>query len=340
MRKREISNGRRRVTKSTDGKLADYSSLRTATGIVIPEVRRVLLDRVRKDDEVTKHRAAKIYPSEMAKNDWCPRATYYRMTTGDVKATKSSFTLENVFNEGNMIHNKWQNWMSQTGKLWGDWRCTRCAEYVKDSVRPEPYFSGSCVGTGWVKLESTNGIPNGIKEYSHDWRYKEVTLRSTSLPISGHADGALIEHDVLVELKSLGVGSLRFEAPQLLKNHTHESKSTGKKILDVDGIWRDFHRPLSSHVRQGNVYLWMCRELGLPFDKISIVYEFKSNQQAKEFLVPYSADIMDPMLEKAQEIVYCVDKLGMPPDWYAGKGGCTQCRPYERSSEPAPEWTI
>lgn len=336
MRKRETkTDGRRRVSKTTDGRLADYSSLRTATGIVIPEVRRVLLDRVKQDDEVTKRRAAKIYPSEMAKTDWCARATYNRMSGKEVPPTKSSFTLENVFNEGNMIHNKWQEWMSSTGKLWGDWRCNRCAEYVKDSIRPDNQAFGPCVGTSWVQISSE--VPVTGAAFPHDWKYKEVTLRSISLPISGHADGALIEHNVLVELKSLGIGSLRFEAPQLLKNNTHESKTTGKKIIDVEGLWKDFHRPLSSHVRQGNIYLWMCRELGLPFESISIVYEFKANQQAKEFVVPYSQDIMNPLLDKAKMIVDCVES-GNAPICNSGEGGCTQCRPYERNN--GSKWAV
>ena len=331
---------KRRITK-VDGKLADYSSLKTATGIVIPEVKRVLLDRVKQDDQVTKHRHNIIYPSEMAKADWCPRATYYRMIGKEIPPTKSSFTLENVFNEGNMIHNKWQNWMSSTGKLWGDWRCIRCAEYVKNSPKPSSDFSGPCVGTGWVKLkgQATYSLDGSgtqkysqdlTQEFTHDWKYKEVTLRSTSLPVSGHADGALTDHNILVELKSLGVGSLRFEAPNLIKEHTHETK-TGKKIIDVDGMWKEFHRPLSSHIRQGNIYLWMAKEMGLPFDRISFVYEFKANQQAKEFVVPYSEDIIRPLLEKATSIQMCVTH-GDVPRCIAGDGGCTQCRPYEKRS--------
>lgn len=329
MKRRNIKpdSTKRRITKA-DGRLADYSSLKTATGIVIPEVRKVLLDRVRKDDEITKHRHNIIYPSEMAKSDWCPRATYYRMTGHAIPPTKSSFTLENVFNEGNMIHNKWQNWMSSTGKLWGDWRCSRCSEYVKNSPKPESDFGGSCVGVGWVDLRTNTGTVTDMA-YAHSWQYKEVTLRSTSLPVSGHADGALTDHNILVELKSLGVGSLRFEAPNLIKEHTHETK-TGKKILDVDGIWKEFHRPLTTHIRQGNIYLWMAKEMGLPFDKMSFVYEFKSNQQAKEFVVPFSQDIINPLLDKARLIQDCVEHYKEAPDCAAGKGGCTQCRPYER----------
>lgn len=328
MKKREMkTTSRRRVTKS-DGRLADYSSLRTATGIVIPEVRKVLLDRARKDAEITAHRHNIIYPSEMGKTDWCPRATYYRMTGLPLPSSKSSFTLENVFSEGNMIHNKWQGWLAQTGKLWGDWRCSRCAEYVKDSIKPEIIF-GPCIGTDWVNLGLK--FHDQQEVFKHDWHYKEVTLRSSTLPVSGHADGALIDDNVLIELKSLGVGSLRFEAPQLITQHTHETKS-GRKILDVDGIWKDFHRPLTSHIKQGNIYLWMAKEMGLPFDRICFVYEFKANQQAKEFVVPYTEDLISGVLDTAADIENHV-KLGKPPDCYAGPGGCTQCKPYERNDK-------
>ena len=184
-----------------------------------------------------------------------------------VPPSKSSFTLENVFNEGNMIHNKWQNWMASTGKLWGDWRCSRCAAYVKDSLKPNDVLVGYCTGVSRVDLSGNT------TDFPHSWQYKEVTLRSTSLPVSGHADGALTEHNILVELKSLGVGSLRFEAPNLLKEHTHETKS-GKYVLDIDGLCKEFHSPLSGLIRQGNIYLWLCQENGLPFDRISIVFEF------------------------------------------------------------------
>lgn len=327
MKTRETkTRARHRITKK-DGKLSDYSSLRTATGTVIPEVRKVLLDRVKRDNEITSHRSNIIYPSEMAKSDWCPKATYLRMTTGHAPSSHSSFTMENVFSEGNMIHNKWQGWLAQTGKMWGDWRCTRCSEYVKDSPRPDTVNFGPCVGLERVNFSLPMLIP---AQFEHSWKYKEVTLRSTSLPVSGHADGALTGHNILIELKSLGIGSLRFEAPQLLKSHTHNVN--GKNIIDVDGIWRDFHRPLTSHLKQGNIYLWMASELGLPFDRISIVYEFKANQQVKEFTVPYSPGIIAPLLDTASDIKRQIE-VGFPPDCIKGEEGCSQCRPYIKIKE-------
>lgn len=332
---RKTHTGGRRRVKKTDGKLADYSALKAATGVVIPEVKKILLDRKRIEAERASHRTHIIYPSEMAKNDWCPRATYYRMSgLTEVNDSKPSFTLENIFAEGNSIHNKWQGWLGQTGKLWGDWRCTRCSEYVKNSPKPGGYFGGSCVGTGWVKLDGmtshfTKDIVSTVQEaYPHDWKYKEVTLHSADLPVSGHADGALTEHNILIELKSLGIGTLRFEAPKLLEQHTYEVN--GRKIADVEGLWKDFHRPLMSHLKQGNIYLWMCQQMGLPFDRISFIYEFKANQQAKEFVVQYSQDIVDPLLDIAETIQICLAH-GEPP--HCPFNGCSSCRAYEKEEK-------
>src|SRR5271170_6555709 len=118
---RRTETGKRtRVTKNKD-----FSSISYGSGIVLPEVKKVLAERKREKQPI--HRTSIIFPSEMAKTTWCPRATYFRMSGVPDPASKPSFTLENVFAEGNAVHSKWQGWLSETGKLWGDWRCSRCA---------------------------------------------------------------------------------------------------------------------------------------------------------------------------------------------------------------------
>lgn len=240
-------------------------------------------------------------------------------------ASSTSFTLENVFAEGNSIHAKWQNWLADTGYLWGDWRCSRCSEYVRDSDKPESSRFGPCVGTDWVKLQEID--PIGWPDYPHDWKYKEVTLASTTHKISGHADGALTKHKCLIEIKSMGVGTLKFEAPKLMNDHTHSVN--GKNILDIEGLWKDFSRPLLSHVKQGNIYLWMAKQMGLPFDSIVFLYEFKANQRTKEFRVQSSEDILEPLLTTAEQVEYHLTK-GTPPN--CPFGGCGQCRAYEKEA--------
>src|SRR5271156_2077455 len=141
----------RRVSKS-DGKLADYSSLRANAGIVLPEIKKVLLDRQKKESQSAIR--TRLYPSEMSLSDWCPRSTYYRMSGLQQPETKNSFQLESVFATGNQIHDKYQNWLAATGKLWGDWKCSRCAEQVKNSLKPEQYYGGPCVGSNYIELDT------------------------------------------------------------------------------------------------------------------------------------------------------------------------------------------
>lgn len=337
IRQRKVNTGqRRRITKTDRGSFADYSHIKASTGVVIPEVKKVMLARKRDEARKNIHRTGVIYPSEMARSDWCPRATFYRMSGYPEPDRNYSFSLENVFAEGNRIHHKWQSWLADTGLLWGDWRCTRCSEYVRDSLRPDDGNFGPCVGTMKIDLERMH--PNSVwlagdlkstdLSFPHDWQYKEITLKSTTLPVSGHADGGLVEHNCLIELKSVGVGTLRFEAPKLLEANTHDVG--GRKIADWEGMWKDLHKPLLPHVRQGNIYLWMAEEMKLPFDSIVFVYEFKANQKVKEFQIYKSDDILAPMLDMASDIKHQL-KVGLPPD--CPFGGCASCKVYEKSKQ-------
>jgi hypothetical protein len=201
-----------------------------------------------------------MYPSEMCKNDWCPRSTYFRMQGVEDRQSKPSMTLESIFAEGHAIHDKWQNWLSDTGKMWGDWRCTRCGEYISNSTKPGMYDSGGC--TGVTKVNFSEPLPAILIEYPHEWKYKEVTLRTEEPPVSGHADGALTEHNILIEIKSMSLGGLRYDAPKLIEAATYEVQD--RKITDVERVWKDFHHPLSSHLRQANLYLWMCEQMKFP----------------------------------------------------------------------------
>lgn len=306
----------RRLTKE-DGRASRYATLKSSPGIVIPEVKQVLLARQRAEPAFSRRG---MYPSEMASSDWCPRATFYRMSGKPEPPRNNSFQLENVFAHGNQVHSKWQDWLADTGKLWGDWKCYRCGSYFKNSGKPD---TTGCVGASWVTMNGAT-LEEGTV-YPHDWKYKEVTLRSATLPISGHADGALTGHDTLIEFKSLGIGSIRYSAPTMLENHTYTVN--GKTITDVDGIWKNFHSPLPSHVRQGQLYLWMCQEMALPFNKMSFIYEFKPNNQVKEFIIPFNESLISSMLDTARLVVESLSSNTPPP---CPKGGCGECRKYEK----------
>lgn len=308
--------GSGRRVKAARSNFSDYSAIKKSAGIVVPEVRKMLLAKHAAQEERGKHRHDIIYPSEMAKADWCPRATYYRMTGMTEPPGKFSFQLQNVFATGNSIHEKWQGWLAETGKLWGRWNCPGCNAIADNSLIPPKVPSY----TDWQPHYPAS-------THYHKWEYKEVPLSSKKYRISGRADGALLDAECLIEIKSMGVGTLRFEAPKLLQEHTH--LVSGKSIIDMEGAWKGLHRPLLSHVKQGNIYLMMAEEMGLPFDKIVFLYEFKANQDSKEFKITKSDDILAPMLDICSQIEYAL-KRGSPPA--CPKNGCGYCEAFEKQA--------
>ena len=235
-----------------------------------------------------------IHPSDMAKSDFCRRWAYYTVTGREVSDTKAnpSFQLQNIFAEGHYIHSKWQGWLQKMGVLWGKWGCPGCDdEYFG--------FAGSgCAGCDMPPV------------------YREVPLWSDKHMIKGHADGAVLCSDGkirLIEIKSVGIGTVRFDAPGLFKRY-----SSGE--LSLDGMWRAVNRPFPAHVRQGMLYLSMVRENYeelAEVDEIIFLYEFKATQAVKEFVSRYEPLIANPLLDEASAVVEALEGGTVPsrPDW-------------------------
>jgi hypothetical protein len=295
--------GRRRIEGK--GPFADYSAIKAHTGIVIPEIKKMLLARHAANAEFHAHKHDAIFPTELSKSDFCPRAVYFRMQGKPDPSRSFSLRLETVFAEGDRIHEKWQGWLAETGQLWGNWHCRHCETDIANSVIPDP----------------VDDITSFAK---HDWEYREVPLAAHML--RGRADGALVRDNCLVEIKSVGLGTLRFEEPELLKTYGIPTPE-GKQIVDAERLWKNIHRPFMSHVRQGNLYLWMAEKMGLPFDKLVFIYEFKPNQDAKEFVITKSEETLKPMLAWHDQVVSAVT-AGIAPD--CPRGGCGNCRGYDK----------
>lgn len=286
------------------GSLAEFARRQKAksTGNILPLVENHLANRWGRGDRDPYH----LHPSEMAKKDWCERSNYYRIKTGEwpEKEDKFSFTLQSIFDEGHQIHDKWQTWLAETGQLWGDWQCIACGETGDACKLVE--LEEKC---GWTESED------------HIWRYQEVSLEHGI--IRGHEDGAIGNR--LVEVKSLGLGTLRHEMPDLLKRYYVET-TEGKKVYDIDGIWKNLNQPMATHVRQASIYLWLAKAMGYDFPKCSIIYEYKPNQQAKEFVISMVGDVIGPLLERADRVEWGLRHDDPPP---CPRGGCSQCRAYE-----------
>lgn len=250
-----------------------------------------------------------IHPSEMAKTGWCPRSTYLRIKAcreADnpyLKAPENiGVQLLNIFDEGHMIHTKWQSRLEAMGVLWGNWNCMECDYTVKNNF----YYDERC-----PSCKSRVG-----------YTYAEVPLRAEQYLIAGHADGAIPHLDALIEIKSVGAGTVRIEAPDIYKANTD-----GQKI-DLQGLWRDIKEPFPSHLRQGQLYLRLCDLMGLPYTQIIFIYEAKFNQGVKEFVVKYDPNFCDSLFTQAYFIVGALDNTMSPPECSTGSS-CKDCEQYD-----------
>jgi CRISPR/Cas system-associated exonuclease Cas4 (RecB family)/ribosomal protein L37E len=276
---------------------------KSASGILLPRIERHVmrtLEGARPDD----HSLEYMHPSDLVKPDWCGRHDYYRMIgTGVEKESKAnpSFRMNNVFAEGHAIHGKYQTWLHEMGVLVGMFQCRECGHRWYDKSPKECQFCQS--------------------ERIH---YRELPMRREQMRVEGHADGAvhLPDDRFLVEIKSIGIRTLAFEAPRLYNQYLD-----GKKPED---IWFEINRPFASHMRQGQLYLWMSWPV---YEKIVFIYESKFHQQVKEFVVSYNRNLIAPILEGVKEVSQCY-RAGIEPDrpeWAtdAQASICKSC-PYRR----------
>lgn len=283
------------------GKLADYANASKGT-VLLGDIQAHM---IKEHSKPSTRRQDVIHPSEMAKTGWCPRSTYYRIQAcRDAKdpflkpAESVSVQLLNIFAEGHMIHDKWQRRLWEMGRLYGNWQCQECMTYFNNLLSP----------TSCSECHSQNLI------------YREVPLKAKQYLISGHADGAIPDLNSLIEIKSVGAGTVRIEAPDI-----YEKNSDGQYI-NLQNLWKDITVPFPAHIRQGQLYLALCRLAGLPYDQIIFIYEAKFNQGVKEFAVKYDPKIGDELLLIAREIVNALDANGPIPQ--CPTGTCKDCENY------------
>jgi CRISPR/Cas system-associated exonuclease Cas4 (RecB family) len=278
------------------GRIASLAETKKSNSVLLGDIHKHLLEE---HDKPTDRRQDIIHPSEMAKSDWCPRQTYYRLAGASPEKSRNfSAQLETVFMEGHAIHAKWQTWLQQMGRLWGKWKCPVCDYW-------EMGTAGRIACPSCRDRTDLATLPVYLE-------YREVPLQAESeFLIAGHEDGAIEDLNALVEVKSIGNGTVRFDQPELLRQFTVKTED-GKTVIDTDGLWKSLRRPFGSHIRQTQIYLRLCKEMGLPFDKVIFLYEYKATQAHKEFVVKYNPEIAEPLFETALDIKYALKK-GKPP---------------------------
>lgn len=258
-------------------------------GLLLPPMQRYVLRKVAEEADNTDRRSDIMHPSEMCKPDWCPRRDFYRITLGDRKDTDTRFTSELIFAEGHTIHDKYQSWLWGMGILYGRWRCSGCGHTWMDT---SPVFCPNC--------ELENRI-----------HYREVPLEDTDLMIAGHADGGVLKgayewvevlDPVLIEVKSIGMGTVRVEDPALHRRYMEEN-------LTLEDVWREIKRPFPAHIRQATLYCWLTKGM---FTRMVFIYESKWNQQTKEFVVVPDFRHIKWLLDSAKDVAQGV-RAGIEP---------------------------
>ena len=236
-----------------------------------------------------------IHPSEMSSDSWCHRAQYF-LLKGE-KPAKEVLTLRKhmIFETGHAIHAMWQNIFSDMGQIKGEWTCYSHNEH-------------------WFGLINDHGDDFCKKEY------REVPLSYAPLKISGKADGWLVDFGdpLLLEIKSIGEGSIRWYAPELVGATFQES-------------WENIKAPFKDHIMQAQIYMKLGELMGIEdFPKEAyFLYEAKGIHEVKEFVIPKSDFGVTDLLDIASSIVDAVDK-GTPPICnIGGMAKCKKCNTYE-----------
>jgi hypothetical protein len=174
--------------------------------------------------------------------------------------------------------------------------------------------------------EDIEWLSDGGQHY-HLWAYREITLDAEAEALLvGHADGGA--WSTLAEIKSVGAGSVRIEAPEIWQ------AADG----DLTKLWKDINRPFKTHVNQVDIYLWICKVRGLPFTSAEFIYESKWNQQVKNFTIEYSEHRSQRLVDQAIAVKYAVEHREEPACRFPGvdekgKRNCENCPPYDERRE-------
>ena len=244
---------------------------------------------------------AHLHASEMCKQDWCPRQSWYRMIGTPEEGDQAPWwRLANIFEEGHFIHEKYQTWLWEMGCLEGTWGCRVCHHRWWAT---SPGVCARCASSFIF--------------------YREVPLESDELWLIGHADGIWNDTETeareLLEIKSIGLRTIEIEAPGFYKKYSdHE--------VDLVGLWKMIKRPFPQHLRQGMLY---CYVTGI--DKIVFLYEFKANQDFKAFTVRFQPSLIESRITAALSVKNAIETGGTVkrPPWAEDEDNptCKSC-PY------------
>lgn len=293
--------------------------------VLLGPVQRYLLAQQEFGDD---RRSDVLHPSELVSAEVCPRALFYRLSGWAIPRETTAFQLEVIFAAGHGYHAKWQDWAWGAGMLRGRYRCLACG--WGDWSRPE-------IADRWVATSPDHCSRCGASRYH--LQYGEVPIALPKYGIAGKADGDLdldptddplgVPSDPLLEIKSVGEGTVRMAAPALIARHTKRVlvDDAERTWTDWTSLWRDIRRPFRAHVKQATLY---CLAAGR--ESMLFVYEFKPTGAVKEFSVEADPTVVEEELDLALDVLYAV-KRGRAPG--CPHGGCPKCKAFEEARDGA-----
>lgn len=178
-----------------------------------------------------------------------------------------------------------------------DW-CPRSSWYtIKGYERKDPGFG----------FQTLNIFAEGhaIHAKWQGWLQEAGVLEQAEVPIfneehrlMGHADGIINDKQgrAILEIKSVGAGTIRMEDMELFQNSS-----------SPDEMWKKVRRPFQTHLRQIMLYMY-CTGIhdGL------FIYEWKATQEVKEFAVKYQPELIESVLAGCRSVVRGLES-GIPP---------------------------
>jgi len=244
-----------------------------------------------------------LHPSDLIKPDWCALAAFHALNGNYVETReRPNLRTQSIFDTGHGVHAKWQKYLADMGVLYGVWG-------VKDN---------------WALSNSLEA--EGLE-------YLEVPLSSPKHKIYGHSDGWVkgLGEDFLIEIKSIGPGTIRMEAPALLIDS------------DLDSAWKNIRNPFTSHLNQAQMYLHLANLMAEEgkFDsapkELVFIYELKATQDYKEFVIQYTPEFVTHFFDKAADVVWAVENDRPPVCSINSTSGCKRCAPFrsDKSNEPS-----
>lgn len=187
-----------------------------------------------------------------------------------------------------------------------DW-CPR-SSYYRIIGLPEPARS--------LSLQTLNVFAEGtlIHEKWQKWLLDTGVLEQAEVPIyneehliMGHADGVVADKKgrAVLEIKSVGVGTVRFEDYSLFAPYS-------RKEITIDELWASIKHPFPSHIRQAQLYMY-C----LGIEEGIILYEWKATQDVREFSIQYQPELVEPILASCLTVVRALNDNTVPerPFW-------------------------